>query len=89
MKTRSVILLLAAEVAAMSLWFVSSAILPEMLHEAELTPFRQAALSSGVQLGFVLGALVSATSDSPIVSTLAACSLYRRWQLASRMQRSS
>ncbi|MEE8333239.1 MAG: MFS transporter [Alphaproteobacteria bacterium] len=59
-KFRSITLLILAEVAAMSLWFVSAAILPEMLREADLSPFRQAALSSGVQLGFVVGALVSA-----------------------------
>lgn len=44
----------------MSLWFVSAAILPEMLREAPLSPFRQAAMSSGVQAGFVAGALLSA-----------------------------
>lgn len=60
MKFRSITLLLIAEVAAMSLWFVSAAILPDMAREADLTPARQAALSSGVQLGFVIGALVSA-----------------------------
>ena len=60
MKTRSLVLLLLAEVAAMSLWFVSAAVLPDMLRETTLTPFRQAALSSGVQAGFVIGALVSA-----------------------------
>jgi len=60
MKFRSLALLLLAEVAAMSLWFVSAAVLPDMLREATLTPFQQAALSSGVQAGFVIGALVSA-----------------------------
>ncbi len=60
MKFRSITLLLIAEVAAMSLWFVSAAVLPEMLREAALSPFRQAALSSGVQAGFVIGALVAA-----------------------------
>ena len=60
MKTRSLVLLLLAEVAAMSLWFVSAAVLPDMLRETALSPFRQAALSSGVQAGFVIGALVSA-----------------------------
>lgn len=58
-KFRSIALLLIAEVAAMSLWFVSAAILPDMLREVELSPFRQAALSSGVQAGFVAGALIS------------------------------
>ena len=59
-KARSLTLLLVAEVAAMSLWFVSAAVLPDMLREAELPAFNQAALSSGVQAGFVIGALVSA-----------------------------
>jgi MFS family permease len=60
MKFCSVSLLLLAEVAAMSLWFVSAAVLPDMLRETELSPIRQAALSSGVQAGFVMGALISA-----------------------------
>lgn len=60
MKLRSISLLMLAEVAAMSLWFVSAAVLPDMLREAPIAPARQAALSSGVQLGFVVGALASA-----------------------------
>lgn len=60
MKSRSIAILLVAEVAAMSLWFVSAAILPEMLRETEIFPFQQAALSSGVQAGFVIGALLFA-----------------------------
>ena len=60
MKFRSIALLLVAEVAALSLWFVSAAILPDMIREAALSPFRQAALSSSVQAGFVVGALISA-----------------------------
>ncbi|MEZ5852462.1 MAG: MFS transporter [Hyphomicrobiaceae bacterium] len=60
MKFRSVTLLLVAELAAMSLWFVTAAILPEMVRETAMSPTRQAALSSGVQAGFVVGALVSA-----------------------------
>ena len=60
MKFRSISLLLVAEVAAMSLWFVSAAILPEMVRETELSAIRQAALSSGVQAGFVIGAILSA-----------------------------
>ncbi len=60
MKFRSITVLLVAEVAAMSLWFVSAAILPDMLRESEISAFRQAALSSSVQLGFVAGALLFA-----------------------------
>lgn len=70
MKSRSIALLLAAELAAMSLWFVSAAILPEMVRETALSAIalstaHQAALSSGVQGGFVLGALVSAWLGLP------------------------
>jgi MFS family permease len=60
MKFRSLALLMLAEIAAMSLWFVSAAVLPDMLRETALSPLRQAALSSGVQFGFVVGALGSA-----------------------------
>lgn len=60
MKVRSISILLAAELAAMSLWFVSAAILPEMIREVAISPARQAALSSAVQAGFVVGAVASA-----------------------------
>ena len=60
MKARSLTLLVLAEVMAMSLWFISAAILPDMLKEVALSPVRQAALASGVQAGFVIGALASA-----------------------------
>jgi MFS family permease len=59
-KFRSLALLTLAEVSAMSLWFVSAAVLADMLREVQLSPFRQAALSSGVQAGFVIGALGAA-----------------------------
>jgi MFS family permease len=64
-KLRSVSILVVAELAAISLWFVSAAILPEMVREAAIPPGRQAALSSAVQLGFVAGALVSAILGLP------------------------
>ena len=56
-KTRSVAALSVAAVFCMSLWFVSAAILPELVAEGGLGPGRAAALSSAVQIGFVLGAL--------------------------------
>jgi MFS family permease len=59
-KRASVGLLALAQVLAMSLWFVSAAILPELTAEAGLGPGRAAALSSAVQIGFVLGALALA-----------------------------
>lgn len=56
----SLSLLLIAQIGAMSLWFVSAAILPEMTAAADLAPWRGALLSSAVQLGFVIGALALA-----------------------------
>ncbi len=54
--------LVFAQVAILSLWFVSAAILPAMQAEQPMSAFRQAALTSAVQAGFVIGALVSALS---------------------------
>lgn len=59
-KGRSVILLALAEVMTMSLWLLSAAILPALVAEGGLGPGRAAALSSAVQIGFVLGALALA-----------------------------
>ena len=59
-KRVSLILLLIAQVAGMSLWFITAAVLPDLVEEAQLSAFRQAALSSGVQAGVVVGALISA-----------------------------
>lgn len=56
-KVSSILILVIAEMAGMSLWFVSAAILPDMAREGALTPDRQALLSSSVQAGFVAGAL--------------------------------
>ena len=44
----------------MSLWFVSAAVLPDMLAESPISQTRQALLSSAVQAGFVAGAITSA-----------------------------
>ncbi|MBX2885859.1 MAG: MFS transporter [Granulosicoccus sp.] len=60
MKTRSVTLLVVAEIAAMSLWFSSAAVLGDMAAEASLSQSLSAALSSAVPAGFVVGALVAA-----------------------------
>jgi MFS family permease len=59
-KRRSVLLLALAAVLSMSLWFVSAAVLPEIVAEGGLGPGRAAALSSAVQIGFVVGALALA-----------------------------
>jgi len=63
---RSIAVLIVAEMAAMSLWFVSAAILPEMTAEAGLSSSRAAALSTAVQIGFFFGAValsVHGTAD--------------------------
>jgi MFS family permease len=57
-KRLSISLLVIAEMAGMSLWFTSAAVLPDMAREGAITPERQALLSSAVQAGFVFGALV-------------------------------
>lgn len=59
-KWRSLGLLMLAEIAGMSLWFMSAAILPDLTREFAISEFAQAALSSAVQIGFVFGAVVSA-----------------------------
>lgn len=59
-KWRSLSLLMVAEVAGMGLWFMSAAILPDLTREYPISEMRQAALSSAVQIGFVVGALASA-----------------------------
>ncbi|MEP0942699.1 MAG: MFS transporter [Rhizobiaceae bacterium] len=64
-KLGSLLILVLAQVAGMSLWFMSAAILPEMASEFPISPTRQAALSSAVQAGFVMGALVSAILGLP------------------------
>jgi MFS family permease len=61
-KTTAITLLVLAEIAGMSLWFASAAILPDMARESGIDAVRQALLSSGVQLGFVVGALAVAAS---------------------------
>lgn len=56
----SIALLVVAQVSALSLWFISSAVLPDMLREFPISTARQAALNSAVPAGFVVGAIISA-----------------------------
>ncbi len=56
----NITLLIVAEIAAMTLWFVSAAILGDMRNEATIGSLAEAALSSAVAAGFVFGALLSA-----------------------------
>jgi MFS family permease len=59
-KRASIAIIAACQVAAMALWFSASAVVPSLAAEFHLSPFAQAALTSGVQAGFVLGCLASA-----------------------------
>jgi hypothetical protein len=59
-KATSVSIIAVCQVAAMALWFSASAVIPALVAEFRLSGFAQAALTSGVQAGFVLGCLASA-----------------------------
>jgi len=49
----------------MALWFSASAVVPALVAEYHLSNFMQAALTSGVQAGFVIGCVVSAVLGLP------------------------
>jgi MFS family permease len=59
-KWRNLTLLAVAELLAMALWFSASAVVPQLTAEWDLNSGQQAWLTMSVQLGFVVGALVSA-----------------------------
>lgn len=59
-KRLSIAIIAACQVAAMALWFSASAVTPVLAAEFHLSDFAQAALTSGVQAGFVVGCLASA-----------------------------
>ena len=59
-KRRSIAALILAQVLALAPWFSGSAILPALRAEALIGEFLGIALTSAVQVGFVLGALCSA-----------------------------
>ena len=64
-KFASVAIIAICQVAALALWFSASAVVPALVREYGLSGFMQAALTSGVQLGFVAGCLVSAILGLP------------------------
>jgi MFS family permease len=66
-KWRVLALLSVAELLAMSLWFSASAVLPALSQEWALGPSGQAWLTMSVQIGFVVGAFVSALFALPDV----------------------
>lgn len=59
-KRWSIFLLVIAEIAGMAVWFSSAAVLNDMNATTPISPVAQALLSSGVQAGFAVGALVYA-----------------------------
>ncbi len=61
-KFRTITLLVLASAAGMSLWFITAAILPDITAEQGLSSSQQTMLSSAVQAGFVLGALLIAVT---------------------------
>lgn len=54
------VLLAACEVAALAVWFSTSAVVPQLRTEFDLSGFQVSLLSSSVQAGFVAGTLISA-----------------------------
>ncbi len=63
MRGRVVTALLAAEVLGMSLWFSASAVVPQLARAWGLSASEQAWLTTAVQFGFVVGALVAAVTN--------------------------
>jgi len=59
-KLTSMAIIAICQVAAMALWFSASAVIPSLAREFALSNFAQATLTSAVQVGFVLGCIVSA-----------------------------
>ena len=59
-KWRTLTLLSVAVLFALSLWFAASAVLPQLIEEWELDGAAQSWMTMSVQIGFVLGALLSA-----------------------------
>ena len=64
-KRASIAIIAVCQVAAMAVWFSASAVAPALAAEFHLSHFAQAALTSGVQVGFVIGCLVSAFLGLP------------------------
>ena len=64
-KFASITIIAICQVAAMALWFSASAAVPALVAEYHLSGFAQAALTSGVQAGFVIGCLASAALGLP------------------------
>lgn len=59
-KWRHLTLLAVAELLAMTLWFSASAVVPQLAQEWELSSGEKSWITMSVQLGFVVGAVLSA-----------------------------
>jgi len=59
-KRRAIALLIVAQVLALSLWFSGTAVLPGLRAAFGLDAFAATAMTSAVQVGFILGTLISA-----------------------------
>ena len=64
-KPASVAIIAVSQVAALSLWFSASAVVPSLVAEFGLSNFMQAAFTGAVQVGFVIGCLASAVLGLP------------------------
>ena len=64
-KWRYLSLLAFAELLAMTLWFSATAVVPQLTSEWHLTDSQASWLTMSVQLGFVVGALLSALGNLP------------------------
>ncbi|MGH8104239.1 MAG: MFS transporter [bacterium] len=58
-KWRNLLVMAAAQLLAMSLWFSASAVIPQLSAEWKLTAAQQAWMTLSVQIGFAAGALIS------------------------------
>jgi len=59
-KWRSITLICLCQVLVLALWFSTTAVVPSLQKERTLTPFHISLLTSSVQIGFVIGTVVSA-----------------------------
>ena len=66
-RTRALILVAAAELLGMSLWFTASAVAPRIAAEWRLGEATTSWLTLAVQIGFVAGTLISALANLPDV----------------------
>ncbi|MGH7929829.1 MAG: MFS transporter, partial [Candidatus Binatia bacterium] len=64
---RALVYLSIAELLALSLWFSATAVLPALSREWQLDDSGRAGLTIAVQLGFIVGTLLSALSNLPDV----------------------